>query len=119
MHVRLGEFEVTDKGAAEHSGHRWDVTITVQNAVPVRTLFDQTGLDMSFSGDEFRAVYRHESDAPCPWRRESDSRRAGVQAAAWLHPLHQSGNQEGHASLRLFMRVLFTRTLNLNLNYVL
>jgi hypothetical protein len=50
LHARIGEFEVTDMGAAELSGHRWDVTITVQNALPVRTLFD-TGLDVSLSLD--------------------------------------------------------------------
>jgi len=53
LHARIGEFEVTDMGAAELSGHRWDVTITVQNALPVRTLFD-TGLDVSLSLDDFR-----------------------------------------------------------------
>jgi len=54
LHARLGEFKVTNQGAVEHSGHRWDVTITVQNPAPVRVLF-QSGLDVSLSEDEFRA----------------------------------------------------------------
>jgi hypothetical protein len=29
--ARVGEFKVTDKGAAEHGERRWDVTITVQS----------------------------------------------------------------------------------------
>jgi hypothetical protein len=51
----VGEFAVTDKGAKQDGGHEWVVTITVENKTPVRILF-QSGMDISFSLAEFRAV---------------------------------------------------------------